>query len=150
MGKYVPQWFAGMMAVSMAIILFGFLRPSAQSMPLVNQYWLDRIPEDPKEAFRAYFFDMEGVGYRIDALSSYRITLEIFEFKDDGQTLDCAFPHDGRRIKTTYTIEPLRPPTRDFDTQLTISVDPNNQNRKSIYYTGPGLGAGLPAQLRRF
>lgn len=140
-----------MMAASLAIILYGLQQPRVQEGQLVNQFWVDRIPQDPSESFRGYLFDMEGFGIMAEAPTCYRITFELFEYREDGKAISYAFPHDGRRANTPFTIEPLRPPTRDFDTRLTILKDPNNKNKKTVYYTGPDLRstATFPPTLRQ-
>ena len=73
------------------------------------------------------------------AASAYKRTLEIFELKLDGSTMSFHFPHDGRRSTCTFTIEKLKKPTRQFDTQLTLSADPQKGGKSSVYFTGPEL-----------
>ena len=100
---------------------------------------MDRRPAHPKEAYQACFFGSEGWGYTLDAASSYKMVVEIFQFGEDARTINYLFHHDNRKPSTAYRLERLNPPTHDFDTRLTLFQDPNNQGRKSTYYTGPNL-----------
>lgn len=106
--------------------------------PLRECLWLDRLPPDAHAPYRAWWFGPEGWGLTVDAQSSYKQTVEIFEFHEDGTEVNFLFHHDDRKPATPYRIEPLQPPTKEFDRQLTLGRDPLNGDRKTTYYTGPG------------
>lgn len=150
----IPRWFAVMVALSALVVALGSLRAErraeSRASDLTDYLWLDRYPEMTHDNFQIYFFSADNVGAHADFASSYKVLLEVFEFKADGQRVQFHFPHDGKRPSSAYRIEKLKKPTRHFDTQLTVQEDPKNGGRTKVYYTGPGFRAGhLPAELRR-
>ena len=161
--RFVPRWFAVMILASLAVVGYGLTHPHSRPEPttepivagpndLVDAMWLDRAPETSLDPWKAYIFTPENFGLSIDAKSSYKLVLELFEFKADSKKIGFHFPHDSRRINGVgYKVEKLKKPTKHFDTQLTIDSDPQNNNQTSIYYTGPDFRSAshLPELLRQ-
>ncbi len=145
MSKLLPRWFAALLAFSVAVVIYGTMEMSwhQNSQPRINPaklydtIWLDKYPEMSHEPWKAYIFTSDNVGIHIDAASSFKLTLELFEFKADNSKLRFHFPHDGRRAHSSYRIEKLKKPTRHFDTKLVIEQDPQNGGQLKEYYTGP-------------
>lgn len=143
--RLVPRWFAVMILASLAIIGYGVTQPTTTSSDpgvshpreLVDVLWLDREPGMTTDPWKAYIFTPENIGIHIDAASSYKLTLEFFEFKADAKKISFSFPHDNRKPSSAYKIEKMKKPNKYFDTQLTLEADPQNGGTQKIYYTGP-------------
>ena len=160
--RFIPRWFAVMILASMAIVGYGVnhpqTRPETVSEPivagpndLIDTMWLDKAPQMAEDPWKAYIFTPENFGLNIDAKSSYKLVLELFEFKADSKTITYHFPHPpSRRGKAAYKIEKLKKPTKQFDTQLTIENDPQNGGQTSVYFTGPDFRSAsqLPEVVR--
>ena len=143
--RLVPRWFAVMILASLAIIGYGVSQPNetqtrepgvAHPRELVDVVWLDRDPGMTTDPWKAYIFTPENIGIAIDAASSYKLTLEFFEFKADAKKIGFRFPHDNRNPSAGYKIEKMKKPTKYFDTTLTIESDPQNGGQQTVYYTG--------------
>ena len=96
------------------------------------------------------------VGLHVQAHSTFKQTLEVFEYKDKaGGDLFFYFPHDQRKAQTKYSIIPLREPQGPFTCKLRLEQDPQNGGRPHIFYSGPELilkgvqEAPLPYSTRR-
>lgn len=148
--KYVPGWFAVMIAGSAAICMFGLTQPQApapeaptalvetqNSKELYDVLWLDRYPEMASDTFKAYSFTSDNVGIAMDFHSAYKLTLELFEFKANNTQITFHFPHDNRRASVAYKIEKLKKPTKYFDISLTVENDPANAGKTTTYFSGP-------------
>ena len=147
----IPAWFKTLILASMLIIGYGLTHPSQtnRSMQpadpkvaptaseLFDILWMDKYPEVQHDTWKAYLFTSDNIGVSVDALSAFKLTLEVFEFKADKARLTFHFPHDGRRANCAYKIEKLKKPTRHFDTQLTIENDPQIGGQTHVYFTGP-------------
>lgn len=147
--QYVPNWFKAMLVCSMAVIVYGLghvecdkTEVAPQADKLLDTLWIDRVPEMMHDSWKGYLFTSDNVGLNIQAASSFKITLEIFEFQIKKGTVRWHFPHDGAKAQTKYTIEKLKKPTKHFDHQLTIENDPRNEGKTSIYFTGPEFANG--------
>lgn len=156
MHKLIPRWFAVMIAISLAVVAYGTLQigPTEQATPQQSQLydvlWLDKYPEVSHDSWKAYVYSSDNVGISIDAASSFKLTLELFEFKADSKQLRFHFPHDGRKANCSYKIEKLKKPTRHFDTKLTVEKDPQNDGQTKEYFTGPEFRSfeALPEHFR--
>lgn len=147
--QYIPNWFKGMVITSLVVVCYGIgnlntesAAPTPQSSELLETLWLDSVPEMMHDSWKGYLFTTDNVGLSIDAASSFRITLEIFEFQLKKNTIRWHFPHDGSKVNTKYTIEKLKKPTKHFDRQLTVENDPKNDGKTSVYFTGPDFANG--------
>lgn len=137
--RYIPRWFAVMVALSMLVTLVG-LNQIEQVHPqqrLADVIWVDHVPEDPSESFKACYFGVDNYGVMLDAPTCYKLVFEIFEFTQSKKKLSYTLPHSGKSHSSAYSIEKLDPPTEYFDTQLTIKKDPNNGYKQGVYFTGP-------------
>lgn len=143
LSRYLPRWFAVMVAASLMIVSYGFsqLDCDKKVQPLNRELyeviWIDKYPEMTQDKWNAYMFTNDNVGLSIDAHSAYKITLEIFEFKASKDKLRFHFPHDSRRGNSKFTIEKLKKPTKHFDTKLTLGTDPQQNGETRVYFTGP-------------
>lgn len=164
--QYVPNWFKTMLVCSMAVVVYGMGHVESEKVEvspladkLLDTLWIDRVPEMMHDSWKGYLFTSDNVGLNIQAASSFKITLEIFEFQVKKGSIRWHFPHDGSKAQTKYTIEKLKKPTKHFDHQLTIENDPRNEGKTSIYFTGPEfangatidrMAPGALEQLRRY
>ena len=163
--KLVPGWFATMIAASAAVCVVGLTQPTQPKMEnttsvsavetqntkeLYDVLWLDRYPETSSDTFRAYSFTSDNVGFSIDFHSSFKFTLELFEFKANNSQITFHFPHDARRAQVSYKIEKLKKPTRNFDVSLTVEKDPANQGQTTVYFSGPNFRSidSMPENVR--
>jgi len=147
--QYVPTWFKVMLVASTAVIVYGMgnlesdnVEVAPQRSELLETLWLDRVPEMMHDSWKGYLFTSDNVGLNIQAASSFKITLEIFEFQLQKKSLRWHFPHDGTKTKTKFTIEKLKKPTKHFDRKLTIENDPKNGGETTVYFTGPEFANG--------
>lgn len=150
--QYVPKWFAIMIAISMGVTILG-LGQSGEVTPaqqLTDVIWVDRVPQDPSESFKAHYFGVDNYGVMLDAPTCYKLIFEIFEFDTSKSKITYVRHHTGKKVTTAYKIEKMDEPTELFDTMLTIKKDPNNRGKKTVYYTGPEFRshATLPPVLR--
>jgi hypothetical protein len=150
--RYIPGWFAALIALSILITLVGIdrdhhLQPQQR---LVDLIWLDHLPEHPSEPFKAYYFGVDDYGVMLEAQSAYKLIFEIFEFQQSEKNLNYNLLHRNKSHTTDYIIEKMDQPTDHFDTKLIIRKDPNNRHRKSVYFTGPEFRSHdtLPAVLK--
>jgi hypothetical protein len=149
--QYMPSWFRVMVVASVAIIAYGIgtLDQTDSTIPassgeaeimaheIHDTLWLDRVPEMMHDSWQGYIFTPDNVGLSIQAESSFKLTLEIFEFQIRKNSIRWHFPHDGKKAETKFTIERLKKPTKHFDRQLTIENDPKNGGQTKVYFTGP-------------
>lgn len=147
--KYMPNWFKAMVVASVAVVLYGMghiesdkVDMTPQSSKLLDTLWIDRVPEMMHDSWKGYLFTSDNVGLNIQAASSFKICLEIFEFQVKKSEIRWHFPHDGSKTKTKFTIEKLKKPTKHFDHQLTVENDPKNGGKTTVYFTGPEFANG--------
>ena len=147
--QYIPTWFKVMLVASVAVVGYGMgqleseaVEVTPQKSELFETLWLDRVPEMMHDSWNGYLFTTDNVGLNIQAASSFKITIEIFEFQLKKNTLKWHFPHDGSKTKTKISIEKLKKPTKHFDKQLTIENDPKNGGKDKVYFTGPDFANG--------
>ena len=147
--QYIPNWFKMMVVCSVAFVAYGMGQIETtttditpQKAELLETLWLDSVPEMMHDKWQGYLFTTDNVGLNIHAASSFKITLEIFEFQLKKSDIKWHFPHDGSKAKTKFTIEKLKKPTKNFDRQLTIENDPKNNGKTSVYFTGPDFANG--------
>ncbi|HXE72002.1 MAG TPA: hypothetical protein VNO81_05030 [Candidatus Nitrosotenuis sp.] len=156
----IPGWFALMIALSLAVIAAGLWKGSPPPAPepaveimasqLVDRIWVDRLPEHDTDPFQAYMFSSDNVGMSAKFESSYKVLLEIFQFRDSNGQISFYFPHDRRKPTTGYKVEKMARPTRRLNIQLTLEADPQADGQRKVYYSGPELvpgAAGLPSPL---
>lgn len=153
----IPSWFLAMIVASLLISVVGTFReigPGQQSeianKDLYDVIWIDSYPEVSSDTWNGYLFSSDNVGISVQAASAYKLTLEVFEFKASGASLGFHFPHDSRRVSSNYSIEKLKKPTKHFDTQLTLTADPQKGGKNSVYFTGPEFRslASCPESVR--
>ncbi|MCE7875277.1 hypothetical protein DYH09_33610 [bacterium CPR1] len=152
----IPSWFAAMIMASLILTVFGTIRqvgPGHETQnprELLDVLWIDSYPEVTSDTWNAYIFSSDNVGISIQAASAYKLTLELFEFKPSNTALSFHFPHDARRSTSNYAIEKMKKPTKHFDTQLSLSADPQKQGKSSVYFTGPEFRSldTMPAPVR--
>lgn len=171
--RYIPGWFKIMVVASLAVITYGLaglgcssnegtdVAPAidAKAHEIHDTLWLDRVPEMMHDSWQGYIFTTDNVGLAIQAESSFKLTLEVFEFQLRKDTLRWHFPHDGKKAETKFVIERLKKPTKHFDRQLTIEGDPKNGGQTKVYFTGPefaqaetidALAPGATARLKGY
>ena len=152
--RYMPIWFRVMVVASLALVSYGIGtigQPSdtpseatevdVMAHEIHDTLWLDKVPEMMHDPWNGYIFSPDNVGLAIQAESSFKLTLEIFEFQIRKGTIRWHFPHDGKKSDTKFTIEKLKKPTKHFDRQLTVENDPKNGGQTKVYFTGPEFGS---------
>ena len=175
MRSLMPKWFAAMTAVSVAVVAYGTwqsltagdnsqsekkqaaaveeINAPAKDITLKDYFWIDAVPDNAYTPFNAYVFT-DGVGINSQFASSFKVLLELFEFRNTKDKVSFEFPHDNRSVKSSYTITSYKNPKYPFLTaQLTLASDPQANGKEKAYYTGPDLhldsqGYALPAALR--
>lgn len=147
--RYMPNWFKAMALTSLAVITYGIgtldkptetVAPSEAEVmahEIHDALWLDKVPEMMHDQWQGYIFTPDNVGLSVQAESSFKMTLEIFEFQIKKNNIRWHFPHDGKKTETKFTIERLKKPTKHFDRQLTVENDPKNGGQTKVYFTGP-------------
>jgi hypothetical protein len=147
--QYVPTWFKVMLVASVAIVTYGMGHLQSEPVEvtplkgeLLETLWIDSVPEVMHDSWKGYLFTTDNVGLNIQAASSFKITLEIFEFQLRKSNIRWHFPHDGTKASTKFTIEKLKKPTKHFDRQVTIENDPRNGGKTKVYFTGPDFANG--------
>jgi hypothetical protein len=99
---------------------------------LIDRNWLDSWPEDKDDHLRVYRFVPSMGGGVYQDRTVFKGQFELFQFANDGTTIDYHFPHDGLKKKVRYRIEKVDGP-EPFDLKLTIEGDPR----------GPGVYFGM-------
>jgi hypothetical protein len=147
--QYVPNWFKVMVVASVAVVTYGMgnlqsetVEVTPQRSEILETLWIDRVPEMMHDSWQGYLFTSDNIGLNIQAASSFKITLEIFEFQLKKNAIRWHFPHDGSKANTKFTVEKLKKPTKHFDRQLTIENDPKNGGKTKVYFTGPEFANG--------
>lgn len=158
--SFAPAWFMGMAAASAGLLIYGVCTnqictdsssnaingrtetniSAKTTVGLHNQLWIDKVPESGWDSYNIYIFIKKGqkLGLQITAESSFKQILEIFEYKDKtAGELQFHFPHDGTRAVSSYVLEDLPTPDGPFTTKLILNNDPKNDNKTSVYYSGP-------------
>ena len=160
MRNLVPRWFAALAAVSLTVVSYGawqsFNAPSEvkesaaetvqaaeetldQKITLQDYFWLDNVPEDAYTPFNAYVFS-DGMGVSVQFASSFKMLVELFEYRADNTAIKFNFMHDGRTAKSDYSITAYTNPKYPFlKAQLTLKNDPQAKGSTHVYYTGPDL-----------
>lgn len=160
--NYLPNWFKLLVVSSLAIVTYGIghlgdssdlgAMPANDAQPMAHEIqetlWLDRVPEMMHDSWQGYIFTTDNVGLSVQAESSFKLTLEIFEFQLRKDSIRWHFPHDGKKAETKYSIERLKKPTKHFDRQLTIQNDPKNGGETKVYFTGPEFASGAGGMER--
>ena len=175
MRSLMPKWFAAMTAASVAVVAYGTwqsftaadnsdlgqdqtaaveeINAPAKDITLKDYFWIDAVPDNAYTPFNAYVFT-DGIGINSQFASSFKVLLEIFEFRNTKDKVNFEFPHDNRSAKSSYTITAYKNPKYPFLTaQLTLASDPQANGKEKAYYTGPDLhldsqGCTLPASLQ--
>ena len=175
MRSLMPKWFAAMAAVSAAVVAYGTwqsltagsivepetvqpeavqeLKAPAKDITLKNYFWIDAVPDNAYTPFNSYVFT-DGIGINSQFASSFKVLLEIFEYRSTKDKVNFEFPHDNRSAKSSYTITDYKNPKYPFLTaQLTLTGDPQAKGKEKAYFTGPDLhldsqGYNLPAPLQ--
>ena len=174
MRSLMPKWFAAMAAVSAAVVAYGTwqsltadssiepetVKPEAvqevkapKDITLHNYFWIDAVPDNAYTPFNAYVFT-DGIGINSQFASSFKVLIEIFEYRSTKDKVNFEFPHDNRSAKSSYTITDYKNPKYPFLTaQLTLAADPQAKGKEKAYFTGPDLhldsqGYNLPASLQ--
>ncbi|MHB2018977.1 MAG: hypothetical protein ACYCW6_18680 [Candidatus Xenobia bacterium] len=100
---------------------------------LLERPWVDHFPNSDQEPFRFFRFSRDSVGIYAVFDSRYKVTLELFEFDQEGNELHFEFPHDNTRAVTPYAIDRVK--EGQFDLKLTLKKDPRNRTEQQVYYS---------------
>ena len=107
---------------------------------LRGRYWLDRFPENRKQSFVYYVFaGRRDIGIHVRNASTFKASYEYFAFRDNSGKLSFQFLHDDRKADTKYVIEQIQPTGR-FNLKLTLYSDPQENGRKSEYFSNTEWG----------
>ncbi len=158
--RLMPTWFAAMATFSLGVIACGTWQPCTEqtcvtpattcevqaqdemaetNVTLENYFWIDAIPRDAYTPFNAYLFT-DNIGLNNKFASSFKVLMEIFEYRADKKQVAFRFPHDNRKASTSYSIVEYKNPKYPFLTaELILDKDPQSNGAKASYYTGPDL-----------
>ncbi len=111
---------------------------------LLRRPWLDHLPTDPYESYRALIFEPKGVGVKLRA-TAYKGQWEMFLFRANDKEVRFFFPHDKKRFATQYSISKIQRGT--FDLELTLENMPKGPK---TYYSWKKFrrGEDQPPALR--
>jgi hypothetical protein len=98
------------------------VEPETQASSLLtDRPWLDHLPKDEYDAYRAVIFQKKGAGAFLKA-TAYRGRWELCVYRDKDKRLELYFPHDKKHFATGYTISKTKHGT--FDLELTLEEAP--------------------------
>jgi len=144
------------------VIAFGWTSrevpaPSASGEPsteanLVARPWVDRLPEEPEDKFKLYFFSKERfdrknkVGVFMSG-NFWKREIELFAFRVEGDKIEYFFPYDESKAKSSFVVQ-NKADRPEFDMTLFVQSDPRNNGAKGVYFSCEewGEAAGLNPQ----
>jgi hypothetical protein len=123
------------------------LSPDQAKKLLVERNWIDRLPERREDKLHVFRFVPSMGGGVYQDRTVFAGTFELFQFRQDGRSIEFDLLHTGRHHKSRFTIEPIEARKRgDVDLKLTIDDSPRGP---SVYYSWRQGGADLEAELAR-
>ncbi len=166
--RLMPTWFAAMATFSLGVIACGTWQLCTEKtcvtpvttcevqaqeetaetkVTLENYFWIDAIPRDAYTPFNAYLF-ADNIGINNKFESSFKVLMEIFEYRADKKQIGFRFPHDNRKASTSYSIVEYKNPKYPFLTaELILDKDPQSNGATTSYYTGPDLKINSQTRL---
>ncbi len=122
-----------------------YLPPEQAQKLLLDRNWIDRLPQKIDDKIHVFRFVPSMGGGVYQDRTIFFGTFELFQFRQDGRTIDFALLHTGDRKTAKFTIEPIQPKKRgDVDLKLTIEQSPRGP---SVYYGWRNEGKDLDAHL---
>ena len=148
---------SGLLALAGALVAIGGGCPSQRpacggaasldgEMPgraLLDRAWFSELPEDELASFDAWVFLSSGVGIH-HAGSSYRFTMDTFEFERQGERVELTYLQDGATASTDFTVSRCSelPP---FDLCLDLADAPRGPSRYYGFSDDEGYEEHAPA-----
>jgi hypothetical protein len=122
------------------------IAPDAAKKLLLDRNWVDRLPQKIDDKLHVFRFVPSMGGGVYQDRTIFAGTFELFQFRQDGRTIEFDLLHTGKRHATRFTIEPITPRKRgDVDLKLTLDDSPRGP---TIYYSWRQGGADLDTQLQ--
>ena len=120
--------------------------PDEARQLLINRNWIDRLPQKVDDKLHVFRFVPSMGGGVFQDRTIFAGTFELFQFRQDGRTIDFDLLHTGRRHMSRFTIEPIAPRKKgDVDLKLTLEDSPRGP---SIFYGWRQGGADLDGELQ--
>jgi hypothetical protein len=120
--------------------------PDEARQLLINRNWIDVMPQRVDDKLHVFRFVPSMGGGVFQDRTIFAGAFELFQFRQDGRTIDFDLLHTGKRQSARFTIEPIAPRKKgDFDLKLTLDSSPRGP---SIYYSWRQGGADLDGELR--
>jgi hypothetical protein len=114
-----------------------------------ERVWVEKIPTRRNELFHVFVaFEEEGERFGVFAhASQFKLNLEVFEHRRNGDRLALMFPQDGRKAKMKFSI---RRCNEVPEADLCLHVDENPWGGPKKYYgiKPDSARAFLPSQWR--
>ena len=121
--------------------------PDQARQLLLNRNWIDRVPQKVDDKLHVYRFVPSMGGGVFQDRTIFAGTFELFQFRQDGRTIEFDLLHTGERRASSFTIEPITPRRPgDVDLKLTLADSPRGPK---VYYGWRKEGADLDASLAR-
>jgi hypothetical protein len=112
---------------------------------LLDRNWIDRLPQKVDDKLHVFRFVPKMGGGVFQDRTIFFGTFELFQFSEDGETIEFALLHTGDRAKTRFTIEAIEPARKgDVDLKLTLVKSPRGP---SVYYGWRREAADLDGEL---
>lgn len=123
---------------------------------VVNRLWIDHLPHNEREPFRAFMLSSERddqgrrMGGIMRADSVYKACGELLTHEEDQKELRFLFLHDNVKAVTGYQVERVPADADGLDIKLTLERDPRSNGRRTVYFSSTQWRAkGVPTMLRR-
>lgn len=141
-----------LLAVAALTLIVGCHRPHATALPpkearelLINRNWVDRLPQKIDDKLHVFRFVPSMGGGVFQDRTIFAGTFELFQYRQDGETIDFDLLHTNSRHKSKFTIETIAAEKRgDVDLKLTLDDSPRGPK---VYYSWRQGGADLDAKL---
>lgn len=109
---------------------------------LIRRFWFDRLPKKRGEEMDAWLFLGGGIGFE-EKGSSYRFTLEVFEFERQGSKAELLWFQDKKKQSVGFTISEChdKPP---FDLCIDFKEPLRGQKRLWSFDDDASMDANVP------
>jgi hypothetical protein len=120
--------------------------PDEAQKLLINRNWIDRLPQKVDDKLHVFRFVPSMGGGVYQDRTIFAGSFELFQFRQDGRSIEFDLLHTGRRHKARFSIEPIAP-QRPGDVDLKLVID-GSPRGPSIYYGWRKEAGDLDAQLQ--
>jgi hypothetical protein len=109
---------------------------------ILSRAWFDKYPRTAKDDVKLWIFFAGGLGI-YETGSSWKLSLEIFDFERQGDSVALEFLQDGKKASTKFSIATCDdvPP---FDVCLTLTDPPRGPAKYYGFASDDEMNAHLP------